>query len=97
VKRSRVFLLPALPVATVLVTSGCFQIRMFKLNKDSIAAGEMVTVRVETFPVSMRATDTNPGCFFLLIGYDDIAWQGPPRSTPTATGAAPTTRATTSP
>ena len=34
-KRSRIFLLLALLLAIVLVTSGCFQIRMFKLNKDS--------------------------------------------------------------
>ncbi len=75
-KRSRVFLLLALLLAVVLATSGCFQIRMFKLNKDSIAAGEMVTVRVETFPVSMNTTDTQVGYFFLLIGYDNIDWQG---------------------
>jgi hypothetical protein len=76
VKRSRIFLLPALLLVIVLVTSGCFQIRMFKLNKDSIAAGEMVTVRVETFPISMNTTDTQSGYFFLLIGYDNIDWQG---------------------
>jgi len=76
VKRSRIFLLLGLLLVIALVTSGCFQIRMFKLNKDSIAAGEMVTVRVETFPVSMSTTDTQQGYFFLLIGYDNIDWQG---------------------
>ena len=75
-KRSRIWLLLALLLVIALLTSGCFQIRMFKLNKDSIAAGEMVTVRVETFPVSMSTTDTQSGYFFLLIGYDTIDWQG---------------------
>jgi hypothetical protein len=76
VKRSRIFLLLGLLLVIVLVTSGCFQIRMFKLNKDSIAAGEMITVRTETFPVGMSQTDTQVGYFFLLIGYDNIDWQG---------------------
>jgi hypothetical protein len=76
VKRSRIFLLLGLLLVIVLVTSGCFQIRMFKLNKDSVAAGEQVTMRVEAYPVDMSGTDTNPGYFFLLIGYDNIDWQG---------------------
>jgi hypothetical protein len=75
-KRSRVWLLLALLLAIALVTSGCFQIRMFKLNKDSIAAGEMVTVRIEAFPVSTNTADTQVGYYFLLIGYDNIDWQG---------------------
>jgi hypothetical protein len=76
VKRSRTWLLLALLLAIALVTSGCFQIRMFKLNKDSLSAEETVTVRVETYPVSMSTTDTSSGYFFLLIGYDNIAWHG---------------------
>ncbi|MBN2112552.1 MAG: hypothetical protein JW785_00330 [Acidimicrobiia bacterium] len=75
-KRSRIWLLLALLLAIALVTSGCFQIRMFKINKDSLAAGEMVTVRTEAFPVSMSTVDTNEGYYFLLIGYDNIDWQG---------------------
>jgi len=76
VKRSRIFLLLGLLIVIALVTSGCFQIRMFKLNKDSIAAGELVTVRTEAYPLSMNTTDTNVGYYFLLIGYDNIDWQG---------------------
>jgi hypothetical protein len=76
VKRSRIWLLLALLLVIALLTSGCFQIRMFKLNKDSIAAGEMVTVRTEAYPVGMSSTDTQPGFYFLLIGYDGIDWQG---------------------
>lgn len=75
-KRSRTWLLLALLLVIALVTSGCFQIRMFKLNKRSIAAGEMITVRTEAFPVSMSTADTNEGYYFLLIGYDNIDWQG---------------------
>lgn len=75
-KRSRIFLLLGLLLVIALVTSGCFQIRMFKLNKDSIAEGEMITVRTEAYPLGMNTTDTNVGYYFLLIGYDDIDWQG---------------------
>jgi hypothetical protein len=36
----------------------------------------MVTVRTEAFPVSTNAGDTQVGYYFLLIGYDNIDWQG---------------------
>ncbi|MFH1330207.1 MAG: hypothetical protein ABIJ48_06125 [Actinomycetota bacterium] len=75
-KRSRVWLMLALLLAIALVTSGCFQIRMFKLNKRSLAAGEMVNVRVETYPMSMSQTDTQHGYFVLLIGMKNISWHG---------------------
>jgi len=58
-KRSRTWLLLALLLVIALVTSGCFQIRMFKLNKGTASPpGEMITVRVEAFPVSTSSTDT---------------------------------------
>ena len=75
-KRSRIWLLLALLLAIALVTSGCFQIRMFKLNKDSIAAGERSPSGWRPSRVSMSTTDTQVGYYFLLIGYDNIDWQG---------------------
>jgi len=75
-RRSRIWLLLGLLLVIALVTSGCFQIRMFRLNVDSLAAGETVSVRLESYPVSMDVADTQSGYFVLLIGYDNIDWQG---------------------
>lgn len=39
-KRSRIWVMVALLLVIALVTSGCFQIRFFKMNKKSLGVGE---------------------------------------------------------
>lgn len=75
-KRSRIWLLLALLLVIALVTSGCFQIRMFKISPKSAAAGEQITVRTEAYPQGMGSVLNQPGFYFVLIGHDNVDWLG---------------------
>jgi hypothetical protein len=73
-RRSRLFLLAGLLAAVALVTSGCFQIRSFSLNRKSLTANEVARVDLKLFPLSMASAENQAGRVVLLIGTDDIAY-----------------------
>ena len=62
----------ALVIVIALITSGCFQIRFFKVKTKSLAAGETTRISFEWFPVSMSSIDTSNARIFMLIGLDYI-------------------------
>ncbi len=74
-KRSRIWLLLALLLAIALVTSGCFQIRAFSVNRKSLGAKRGGHGQAAACTRSALAPPTpRSGRVVLLIGTDDIAY-----------------------
>lgn len=92
-KRSRVWLLLAMLLAIALVTSGCFQIRSFSVNRKSLGANEVATVNLSLYPLSTASAENTVGRVVLLIGTDDISYDRTSRFDLTGNWGGPVGRA----
>jgi len=71
--RSRRVALIGLVLVLALITAGCFQIRMFKIDgRYSLEPGTSTAVQVDLYPMALTGTVMTSDQIVLLIGLDNL-------------------------